>query len=497
MRVSTLDEFRTALTTELASYAGRITGAVADKRISALKGLLPDNLSWVAGSALSLANDVIARNVIPESLIILDDVERVADSSLRESLFEYLIDAKENLRCKVIVITDENKLSLDRRAAVLDKLIDATVEISQSINDVKLASGEELPKNFVLGVSAAFSAASITNIRTMFRSYDIVRDIESILGAEYSSVELLQSVSELVGIVSVARYHGGVDGIPSLEFLREVSAGKHDILDLRGRTNEVEATENSQRFHQEKRVCQEWQFYGHGNLSSEIESLVVSGSCDVERLRAGVEEAEQSVLEAHIRIASKKAWSSYHDVTATADEVASQLSGYFRRYKDRLGLTDVDQIVRALDECGDQGLVREVAEEFVASANQSSIERLNTRSTERGVGNPVLREAVMSAYGVHRKASLPTLLDALLAISGHSRSAEVTDVACSESIESYVDALKSYDGALVDIVRPIMRINTDNDPPLNTIKNKLDKACDQLAGESEFNRRRIDSWRGS
>lgn len=198
---------------------GRIE-AQAEKRnfrlaFNALKEMIP----W-GGKHLVIALEAIAGSMIGETLIVLDDLERSGARLTIQELMGLASDLKEQGRCKVILVFNEEQLDAATSEAyetlaekVVDQKLEFVLDVPEAI-DIGLASDTPMRELLV----APLTALRVSNIRVIKKVETAARMLDQAIGGRSQRVR--QQAATTIAVLACSLYERGRGFPPPDELVR-------------------------------------------------------------------------------------------------------------------------------------------------------------------------------------------------------------------------------------------------------------------------------------
>ncbi|WP_186095338.1 P-loop NTPase fold protein [Burkholderia gladioli] len=227
--VQSIAEIRTTLLakTRRLPFEGEATGGIrsrieaqVEKRnlrvaLNALREMIP----W-GGKHMVVALEAIAGSMIRDTVIVLDDLERSGAKLTVQELMGLASDLKEQGRCKVILVFNEDQLDADASHAyetlaekVVDQKLEFALDVPEAI-DIGLANDTPMRELLV----APLTALQVSNIRVIKKVETAARMLDRVVGGR--SLRVRQQAATTIAVLACSLYERGRGFPPPDELVR-------------------------------------------------------------------------------------------------------------------------------------------------------------------------------------------------------------------------------------------------------------------------------------
>jgi hypothetical protein len=283
-----------------------------------LKEMLP-----FGGKHLVVALEAIAGSFVVDTLVVLDDIERLGEQLKLADLMGLVSELKEQARCKVILIHNEDEFSPENGAAYAryaEKVVDQKLQFVMSSDEaVELGLAADTPlREFV---TEPIHHLDINNIR-------VIQKIEAALRMVYplikgSSEKVKQQAAISIPVFASSLYERG-RGFPEPEQILKYNSYTHRML---ARENEPAIGD------------QEW-----------VSRLQLCGFTNADEFDGAILDAMQC---GYVEGAEISSHAAALDALADRDRLNEIFTAVWRKFRDRLDMTAsqlVDEFVEAVEQ---------------------------------------------------------------------------------------------------------------------------------------------------
>lgn len=198
---------------------GRVEEETARRNFGVAFNALKEMIPW-GGKHLVVALEAVAGSLIADTVVVLDDLERLSARLTIQEVMGLASDLKEQARCKVILVFNHDQLDAVALAAyerlaekVIDQKLDFVLEVSDAI-DIGLAS--ETPMRDLL--VAPLTALGVSNIRVIKKVEAAARMLDETIGARSQRVQ--QQAATAIAVLACSLYERGRGFPPPDELVR-------------------------------------------------------------------------------------------------------------------------------------------------------------------------------------------------------------------------------------------------------------------------------------
>ena len=349
------------------------------KKLKEVVGHLKEMLPF-GGKHLFVALEAIAGSFVTDTLVVLDDIERLGEKLKLDDLMGLVSELKEEARCKVMLVFNEEEFSEQNKvvyARYAEKVVDQKLEFVMSSDDaVELGLSANTPlREFV---AEPIHHLDINNIRVIQKIESALRMIYPLL--KDSSEMVKRQAATSISVFASSLYESG-RGFPGPEQILKYNTFAHRML----------AKENGLAAGNE-----DW-----------VSRLELCGF-------TSADEFDQAILDAmqcgYVEGNDIRTHSAALDAVADRDRLDEIYTAVWRKFHDRLDMT------------GEQ-----LADEFIVAIRQSAsvITPLNINSAVRLVrelGFDSKADEIIEIY-IDQRRDTPQLFD----VEHQSRLGEVDD----------------------------------------------------------------------
>ncbi|WLE64198.1 hypothetical protein GIY62_34810 (plasmid) [Burkholderia plantarii] len=200
-------------------FRGRIEAQVEKRNLRVAFNALREMIPW-GGKHMVVALEAIAGSMIRDAVIVLDDLERSGAKLTIQELMGLASDLKEQGRCKVILIFNEDQLDADASHAyetlaekVVDQKLEFALDVPEAI-DIGLASDTPMRELLV----APLTALQVSNIRVIKKVETAARMLDRVVGGR--SLRVRQQAATTIAVLACSLYERGRGFPPPDELVR-------------------------------------------------------------------------------------------------------------------------------------------------------------------------------------------------------------------------------------------------------------------------------------
>lgn len=349
------------------------------KKLKEVVGHLKEMLPF-GGKHLFVALEAIAGSFVTDTLVVLDDIERLGEQLKLDDLMGLVSELKEQARCKVMLIFNEEEFSDGNKAVYAryaEKVVDQKLQFVMSSDDaVELGLSADTPLREL--VAEPIHHLDINNIRVIQKIESALRMIYPLIKDSSEKVKRQAAIS--ISVFASALYESG-RGFPGPEQILKYNTYAHRML---ARENEPAAGD------------EEW-----------VSRLQLCGFTNADDFDGAILDAMQC---GYVEGSDIRTLTAALDAVADRDRLDEIFTAVWRKFHDRLDMT------------GEQ-----LADEFIVAVRQAAsvITPLNINSTVklvRELGFENKADEIIEIY-IDQRKDTPQLFD----VEHQSRLGEVDD----------------------------------------------------------------------
>jgi hypothetical protein len=452
-----------------------------------LKSLGP---SLFRARGISVVNQVtvgletLAQHLISDTLICLDDFERMNDKVAAE-LLGFVSSLKEEKNCKVILIFNDQKL--DAKAETYgkyrEKVVDIELLYSPSVDEVAdivfdgKAAWHEL-------VRAPVAKLGINNIRVLRRISDLASLIYEQVKDFHKGV-LAQAVHTVV-LFAWCHYERDKD-VPSTEFLRSFSS--FEAAFERSAAKKEGKEKDSQEAKWES-LLDDYGFRHVDEFDLAILEVVERGFAEDTALLPQAKVLDGQCKARDLDQSFTKAWELYHNTFANNEqELVARLPDAFKKSVQQIAPLNLNGTVTLLRRLGKDSIADELIDYYIEQ-HKDDPKRfdLDQYAFSGDITDTAIREKF--AEKLKHDHPAPTLEEAVQAISGDSWGGAQERVLDAATEQQLYDLFKQDHGAkLPRIVKACLRLG--GVAGHTEFGQRVRAALNRIAAESKLNADRV------
>lgn len=422
----------------------------------------------------------------PAQIVCIDDVERRGDGLTVKNVLGFASFLKEERKCKVIIILNDEELDEDgqkQMTAHLEKVVDISISMkptSAEAVSVALTESDDLSKQ----VAQKCRILGISNIRAIRRAEKFARTIEKNLdGCEKKTKENI--ISSLI-LFSWSRDQPGE--APSTDFLRSLTSTWRFFT--RGQDDGEEKDSEAARW---KPLLEAYGYSWTDDLDLVLMDGVAAGYFDTERLIPLIEQYNASVRAELADSSFSEAWRLYHDSFDDNEiEVGDALYSSFKKNFQYITPLNALGTYRILKEFDRDAEAKELVDLYVEGRNEErAFFDLDQNHFIEGEVDPYFRDKFNE-----KRDKLSEGLDfksTLLSVGNGWNPEEIAFLA-DAPVEKYYDTFKASEGGelrrLLANATRFQRIVNPSDE-MSQITAKTMRALERIGKESRLNARRV------
>jgi hypothetical protein len=462
--------------------------ALAKKAATQAGEILP---GWV-GKSVSFAIDTLAPHLIRDTLVCLDDFERLSRTGIEfEEVLGFISSLKEEKNCKVVLIFNDEELQ--DRATVYrryrEKVIDIEVLFEPTTDE---AADLALPADLVYLdiVREKLRILEVRNIRLIRKTVSNIQLVHPAVsdGKEWISKSLI-SMTVLLTFIE----YGLPDGDrPTSDFLKNWNqlVYQYSRADKSKKKSEAQDEATMAQLERWSELLNKYNVMSFSTSDAALDRALKAGYVEESGLEQEItklkDEADASEAEARFT----RAWRLYHDsYEDNQAEIVTIIDQTFDAAAVKMSPGNVDATVRLLRSLGRDDIADDLIERYFRSLEGVDAQLFDTEQWGPGT----VRDAEFTQRIAEHTAvfhPLPSLIDALKTIARRKGwSPEELKVVSDATADDLYEAFRSNPSDA--IVKGCLQFATDSN--LKHIAENATIAVKRIAGESLINRLRIES----
>ncbi|WP_057462409.1 P-loop NTPase fold protein [Pseudovibrio sp. POLY-S9] len=422
----------------------------------------------------------------PQQIVCIDDVERRGDGLNVKDILGFASFLKEERKCKVIIILNDEELDRDgqqQMSAHLEKVVDVSLTMkptSAEAVSIALTRSDDLSKQ----IAQKCRTLGVPNIRAIRRAEKFARSIMKYLdGCENKTKD---NVISSVILFSWSRDQPGE--APTTEFLKSLtSTWKFFALDQDGdEDNGAEAA-------QWKPLLEAYGYGWTDDLDLTLMDGVAAGYFDLEKLIPLIAEFNARISSENADSSFNEAWQLYHDSFGDNEvEVGDALFASFKKNFQHITPSNALGTFRILKDFGREAEAKELVNLYVAGRDEGrAFFDLDQNHFIEGEIDPYFRTQFDK-----KRDELSEVLDfkeTLLSV-GDGWNSERLAFLADAPVEKYYETFKGSEGEelrkLLANATSFRRIVNSTDE-MSRVTQKTISALEQIGKASRINARRV------
>ena len=300
-------------------------------------------------------------STVRDQIVCIDDLERRGSGLAVKDVLGLISFLKEQRRCKVALLLNEDELDDDGRAEFTGNL--------EKVIDIKLAFSPTAAESAAIALTGPGAAneqlkanctrLGIANIRVIKKIERHSGQLESLLTGLHDRV--MQQALQSLCLFAWSKYQPEV--APRLAFLKAKRGG-----DFAGLSNRAEPTPEEAAWNA---LLQVYDFGVIDDFDAAILDGIEVGYFDPERVKAEAEKVHQERMRQDQDVAFTDAWNPYHDSFAdNAAEVGQSLYDSFKVNFATITPSNLHGTIEVLKGIGQADRARELLALYVAQRNE-------------------------------------------------------------------------------------------------------------------------------
>lgn len=315
-----------------------------------------------------LANE-LSFSSVRNAVICFDDLERGGAGLRLADIFGLASFLKEERNCRIILISNEEKLNRDDKDDLLlyrEKVIDETVHFAPTSNEAcRIALGEspDVPRSLL---RERIEKLEISNIRVISRLSNMAADLAFILEGQHESV--LQDAIQTLTLFGAAQFLA-TDGFPSVDYLMKLGT---DFSRARYLKNETagkveEDTEESRRLKAWAALLERYGYATTSAIDAVIGRAVQRGYFDRVTIVPLAKQLSASLAAQALQAEYHEAWTRFwHSLDGNGEKLLKELLDVTVRAIDVIGPGDMQLAFDVFSEAGQPEVAAELCDLFIA-----------------------------------------------------------------------------------------------------------------------------------
>ncbi|WP_353475496.1 hypothetical protein PVT71_18200 [Salipiger sp. H15] len=430
-------------------------------------------------SVLSLAES-------PQQIVCIDDIERRGDGLSVKDVLGFASFLKEERKCKVIIILNDEELDeagREQMTAHLEKVVDISIAMkptSAEAVSVALSESDVLSKL----IAQKCSTLGMSNVRAIRRAEKFARSIEKHLdGCEKKTADNV--ISSLI-LFSWSRDQPGE--APSTAFLRSLTSGWMFFALDQGDGEEKDAEAS-----QWKPLLEAYGYSWTDDLDLVLMDGVATGYFDIEKLSSLIKEFDARIKAEKADSSFTEAWGLYHDSFGDNEiEVCNALYSSFKKNFHHITPLNALGTFRILKDFDREAEAKELVDIYVAGRDEGrAFFDLDQNPFIEGEIDPYFRDKFDK-----KRDELSEDLDfksTLLSV-GNSWNSEQLAFLADAPVERYYETFKACEGTelrrLLANATSFKRIANPSGEMSRITQNTM-TALKKIGKESRLNARRV------
>lgn len=432
--------------------------------------------------------EVLSSAYSSEQIVCFDDLERRGCTLTIKDVFGFALFLKEQRRCKVIIILNEDRLDQENRDQLrenLEKVVDVSLTMKLTSQEAISIAVKE-PGSIYSQASKCCKILKISNIRTIRRAVRFCEEISDHL--DKYEPETRERVISSVVLFSWVRDHP--NDAPSVEFLKSLTSGWRFIF------SDTEESDDHQEIEKWKPLLEEYGYKGADDLDIEIINSIASGYFDMEVLAPLIDNADAEVKALKADMSFNEAWDLFHEsFQDNENEVCDKLYSSFLANFNHITPLNVLGTFNLLKDLGREQEAQHLVDHYVQNRSEErEFFDLDQNPFIKGGVDPYFREA----FDRQRDELRENLdLKEILISLRDSWSEKVLVFLSERSEEEYRDLFHACEGKeLRRVVSSALSFRTVSNPTesMSKITQKAVAALKTIGQESRINALRIRKY---
>ena len=353
------------------------------------------SLDFPYSKNIGISLERIAPYFMNDTIICIDDFERNTEIT-PEKLLGYISFLKEEKRCKVALIFNDEALTDEKKkayAAYREKVIDVELLFSttpEDAFDIAIPLGfenRELLKEYVLKLK-------INNIRILFKILETLKLIAAHL--EGVSSEIAKHVIPAVILFNWV-YYDRAGEKPTMDFVLQWNSLAWSI-------KKSKDPEEQKRYEAWSALIQAYGFTHIDELDISISKVVQHGHCEETGLEEAIKNMNISIQHEGQQQEFKAAWELFHDsFTSNENLIVTSLEKGFKKGYEFITPINVNATVKLMRDLNRNDVADKLIDFYVdRRSNEPSLFDLDSYPFANDLDDEKLRKAFRKAYEASR-----------------------------------------------------------------------------------------------
>jgi len=437
--------------------------------------------------SFSPAIETISFPSLNDTLICIDDLERIGSNLDIKDVLGLVSLLKEQKRCKIVLLLNDGEECLENYSKYREKVIDVELKFAPSPEECASIAYADDKENYPR-LKELVTSLEIRNIRILKKIERLV-DLILPLAQEYEP-EITDQVLHSLALFSWCYYSpSGNEDIPSLKFA--TSKG----YSLCGIGDDDEEDEKEKKW---KAILQGYNYQLTDELDLVIAEAVRTGFVIEEEFKAKATNKNQELLAAKSEGSFSEAWRLYHDsFDDNADEVVDGLFESFKKNCKHITPLNLNGTVSLFRELGEDAKASEIIDMYIEKRKDET-ELFNLK--ENNFFGDIKDKEIIDKFNKEYNKSVTTespkeVLEKIAGKNGWEKNDEV--VLANTTVDEYYDLFKSEKGkhlsSFINTCLKFGRFGNATDQQ-KEIANRATEALKRIAAESEINKRRVKKF---
>lgn len=437
---------------------------------------------------VSIAFDTLAPHLIYQTVICLDDFERMNTSKLNvDDLLGFISSLKEEKGCKVVLIFNQEMLA-DKEIyeKYREKVIDIEVDFALTPEEAAKVAFQERTA-FTDSLIKNSISLGITNIRVLRKIFRVTSII--FLQIKDLHPKIIEQVAMTATLMGWGYYGArSDDGRPSCEFILNYNSLAWMISKKQKETNEREEAWG--------RLLTDYGFTRADELDNEIFKVIKRGYLPDNRLKEEAIKLDASIRKDELDESFTAAWSKFHNTFENnEEELVSALRESFKAGVKTISPMNLSATASLLRNLGRDDIAEELIEFYVQSrSDEEDLFNLSEMPFGASIEDEAVRERFNSNYVRVRK--LPTFQDAIekvIAREWSSKDIEALGIASAVDYYNYFKA--NHSRSLQRLVKSCLEMErVGNTESYKAISARTREALERISKESRVNEMRVSRF---
>ncbi|QND85584.1 Uncharacterized protein ChrSV_3358 [Chromobacterium vaccinii] len=430
------------------------------------------------GKNIAIALETIAGAFIKNTLIIIDDIERLGDKISMPELMGLINELKGSM-CKIIMILNENEMAETQRVCYekhLEKIVDKKIIFDISTGDavgLGLKSESAMRDDLIM----AINRLNVRNIRIINKIGKMADEINSLI--YNSSSETKRKIAVSLSVLICSKYERE-RGCPSLD----------QILKYNGILRAMRKIKS-----QEYEINDEWSgilsdlgFSGEDAFNKVILGIVNCGYAE----GSGIEQCAKEMDEMHAKVRMydefRKAWMLFHDRIDNSDgELAKKLAESAIGAAVSIEPVNINATIKLIRRLGFEDLADNVIEGYIEARRSTPlIFNVDHEFLSGQVDDPKARKRFSEVYA--SSDSKLSWEDVSLILTGkRGWDEKIYENLSNATVEDFIELLKLSQGSnLAGLVKRVLEISRSREG-FEGVREKMLGALRKIESESKSN----------